>query len=333
MIIFLYGEDTFRSRKKLQELKEKFIREVDPHGTSLSLLDGEKTNMQKINDAIGSASLLSKKRMVVIENLFNQKEGLVFEQILNFFKNKAASLDDNIIIVWDSLSSTVKALAKNKAQLLKFLAAQKYAQEFKSLSNPETAAWVKKEIESRSAEISREALARLVVLTGSDLWQLNNEINKLINYKQAAQLQLSAGGESARIETQDVVDLVEGVFDQNIFVLMDAISNRNKNLVVKLFEEQLEAGKGEDYLLNMITRQIKILLQVRQALDSGLDSRKIISQLKLHPFVVQKSITQVRNFNLVSLKNLLTQLIKLDAQMKTGQINLRAALDLFFVKL
>ncbi len=62
MIIFLYGEDTFRSRRKLNELKEKFLREVDPSGNSLTILDGEKTELEKINEAISPSSLLSKKK-------------------------------------------------------------------------------------------------------------------------------------------------------------------------------------------------------------------------------------------------------------------------------
>ena len=147
MIIFLYGEDTFRSRSKLKEFKDKFLREVDPQGTSLTFLDGEKTTLQKINEAIGSASLLSRKRMVVIENLFNQKEGLVFEQLLDFFKKQTGKAEDNIIIILDSVASGGKALTKHKGELLKFLCSQKYAYEFKSLSNFETATWAKNEIE------------------------------------------------------------------------------------------------------------------------------------------------------------------------------------------
>jgi len=59
MIIFLYGEDTFLSRRKLNELKEKFLREVDPSGNGLVVLDGEKAAMEEINESISASSLLT----------------------------------------------------------------------------------------------------------------------------------------------------------------------------------------------------------------------------------------------------------------------------------
>src|SRR3989339_652782 len=70
MLIFLYGEDSFRSRNKLNELKEKFLREIDPQGNSLSTIDGSMANFSQINESISPSSLFASKRMVVIENIF-----------------------------------------------------------------------------------------------------------------------------------------------------------------------------------------------------------------------------------------------------------------------
>ena len=41
MIIFLFGADTFRSRQKLKEIKDKFLREVDSSGMNMQTLDGK----------------------------------------------------------------------------------------------------------------------------------------------------------------------------------------------------------------------------------------------------------------------------------------------------
>ena len=333
MIIFLYGEDTFRSRQKLKDLKDKFLREIDPQGTSLAVLEGEKVNLDKLNQAIGSVSLLSKKRMVVIENLFARKDDEIFSQFYTYLTSKNEKTDDNIIIVWDEIGSASKGLTKGRGVLFKFLAQSKYAQEFKPLSNLELLNWLKKEVEMRKAQISHEAANTLVSLVGNDLWALNNDLDKLVNYKAGQQLHLSGEARVNKIETSDVRELVSGSIDENIFALTDAISNRNKNLVVKLFQEQIEAGSTGDYLLNMILRQFKILLQVRQALDSGSNARNIASTLKLHPFVVQKAVTQVRNFNLTNLKSIFDRLVKMDYEMKTGKTDVLLALNMLIVKL
>jgi len=127
--------------------------------------------------------------------------------------------------------------------------------------------------------------------------------------------------------------LVRGNFDENIFALTDAISNKNNSLAAKLLEEQIEAGLADAYLINMIIRQFRILLQIRQALDSGQSSRQMISALRLHPFIVQKGINQVRRFDLDSLKNILSKLVEIDFKMKTGQADARTMLNLLIARI
>lgn len=85
--------------------------------------------------------------------------------------------------------------------------------------------------------------------------------------------------------------------------------------------------------MHMIIRQFRILLQVRQALDNGHGSRKIINELKLHPFVVQKSLNQVRKFSLAPLKSIFQNLVQIDKEIKSGQTGAKAALSLLIAKI
>jgi len=348
MIIFLYGEDTFRGRQKLKQLKEKFLREVDPGSTSLTILDGESVTLGQIAESVGPGTLLAKKRMVIIEGLFSNKNQTIFGEILNYLKNQIDK--ENIIIFWDSLVKMKriknkeeifkidsvgreKILTGQPLQLFKFLVKQKYAQQFNLLSNTEAVVWAKKEVEARGGKITNQAAQTLNSLVGSDLWQVSNEIDKLLNYKLGREPKLTKGGEKVIIEVEDVEMLVRGSFDENIFALTDAISNKNKTLATELLEEQIEAGLTDSYLINMIVRQFRILLQIRQGLDLGLSSRKMINSLKLHPFIIQKGINQVRKFNLTTLKNILNELVKIDFKMKTGRADVKTMLNLLIAKI
>ncbi len=348
MIIFLYGEDTYQSRQKLNSLKDKFTREVDPSRGSLTELLGESIDIGKIGEAVGPGTLLAKKRMIIIEDFFKNKSKTIFNEIIEYLKTKSA--EDNIIIFRDSIVKTKKtrvsespvkidsagrekALTGDQLKLFKFLVKQKYTQQFKALSNTEAAAWVKKEVETRGGKINYQAAQMLISLVGNDLWQVTSEIKKLINYKLGLEPKLTEGGKEAEIEVKDVEELVRGSFDENIFALTDAISNKNKALSAKLLEEQIEAGLTDSYLMSMIIRQFRIMLQIRQALDSGLSSRKMITLLKLHPFIIQKGMSQVRQFNLESLKKIFSQLVKIEYGMKTGKADVKTMLDLLIVKI
>ncbi|MEI6597040.1 MAG: hypothetical protein WCL13_02400, partial [bacterium] len=79
MIIFLYGQDNFRSRLKLNELKDKYLREIDKLGSGLKIINGAKANFSEITAAVSPSSLLSKKRLIIIEDIFINKDKLIFE--------------------------------------------------------------------------------------------------------------------------------------------------------------------------------------------------------------------------------------------------------------
>ena len=329
MIFFLYGPDTYRSRKKLEELKQKFAKEVDPTGSSIEVIDGETTDINKINEAISPSSLFARRRMVVIENIFSAKKTEMLNQVLELLtKIKKNEKQDNIIIIWDNIESNSKGLIKNKKALFEFLRAEKFSQEFETLSNTQAASWAKKEIETRGGKITLAAATRLVSLIGSDLWSLNNEMDKLLSYKNG-----QTGSHTTEIDIKDIEEMTRGSYDENIFALTDAITNGNKKFALKLLEEQIQAGLSEQYIFSMVLRQFRILLQVREALDVGLSSRQILNQLKLHSFVVQKSVNQVRNYSSALLKKIYSQLVEIDYKNKIGQGDLRTMLDLFVINL
>lgn len=331
MIIFLYGEDTYRSRNKLNELKEKFKHDIDQSGDSIANIDGETATMEKIGELVSPTSLFTRKRMVIIENIFSSKKQKLFSDLIVYLKKSKGS-EENIIIFREEITSSDK-LPKYKNDLLKFLEKQEYVQEFKSFSNTEAIAWAKKEVNKRGGKISQQAARELTALLGSDLWQTSNEIDKLLAYRLGREEKIIAGGEPPEIGYEDVKTLVRGKFDENIFALTDAIGNKNKALAIKLFEEQLEAGLNDSYLITMIVRQFKILLQIKTALDQGNTSRKIINILKLHPFVVQKGINQARNFSEVLLKGILSQLVVIDSRIKTGRGEAKVMLNLLMARL
>jgi DNA polymerase-3 subunit delta len=319
MLFFLYGEDSYLSRQKLRELKEKFLKEVDATGSSLTVVDGSTASYSEISNSINAPSLFARRRMVVIENIFANKSKAIVKELNEYLKNTKA--DNNIIVFWDEICEDKKN-AKTKTALFLFLKKQKYAQCFNRMSNTETISWVKKKAESAGAKISHQAAVTFQSLIGNDLWSASNELEKLINFKIGR-----------FIEEEDVRHFISGHFDSNIFLLTDSIGARNKALAVRLLEDEIESGLSESQILNMVTRQYRILLLIRSAIDQGHTSRKIMSTLKLPPFIVNKAVSQVRNYTLPALRNILNYLIRTDREMKSGQADIRTRLSLMIAKL
>ena len=331
MIIFLYGSDTYRSREKLRELKDKFKKDVDPGGSSLVELSGEQVVLSDIFKAISSPSLFARKRMIIIENIFLNKNKSLLTDLLVYLKDmddkSESGKNENIIIFWEDIDEKEKA----KNPLFKFLNAQKYAQNFKTFSNTQASAWVRSEAKKRGADLKPQAAFGLTSLFGGDLWTLNNELNKLINFKRAQKAELLEGG-LVEIGEDDVKELSRGRADANIFAFIDALSNKNKPLALELMENEIESGAVDIYLIFMIIRQFRILLQVKEMQDNGDSSKKIISNLKLHPFVLKKAEAQARRFELEDLKKIFSELVLMDRGFKTGKTDFKTALSLLVMK-
>lgn len=309
MIIFLYGRDSFRSRQKLQELKEKFIREVDKSRLNLEILDGEEIDFTRFSQAVGSAPFLAGKRMIIFEHLLTNKQ--IQENILEFLKNKGRQ-QENILIFWEEVASA-------NSKLFKFLAKEKYAQEFKFLNDLELGRWIKREVNKRKGKIDIPATRALVEYVGNNLWLLNNEINKLIAFKKGAE-----------IIRADVEELTRAKFDDNIFGLVDALGTKNKKLAIRLLANQLAFGSSPLYIIAMLVRQYRILLQVQEYLDQP--STELARKLKLHPFVVKKTLAQARRYSFSELKNIYGELLEMDRKIKTSSWKPELLIDLLIAK-
>ncbi len=330
MIFFLYGEDSYRSAQKSKELKEKFIKEVDKSGLNLTSLDGENLDMEKLNQTVSTAPFLADRRMIIIKNLISKnKDKSIQKEVVGLLKNleKRKDKKDNIIIFWESGVGSKKKFGKPSLAgvLVKYLFSLKdvHKQEFELLNIYNLEKWIQSEVVKRGGKTEREAVKYLAILVGNNLWQISSEINKLLAYKK-----------NEEILTDDVGLLVKGKFDDNIFNLIDALSNKNDKLTVKLLADQLDSGVSESYILSMLIRQFRILLQIKELIEGNgsLSNFQVASELNIHSFTAQKALAQVRNFNLAELKRIYSQLLELDIQIKTGYSRPEVALDLFVAK-
>jgi DNA polymerase III delta subunit len=103
MIIFFYGEDDFRAKKKIKELRERFAREVDVAGGGFEHLDGERTTLKEINEKAAAASLWAEKRMIVIENIFRTKTKDLLKEAAEYLREREKHEQKNVVVFCEIL--------------------------------------------------------------------------------------------------------------------------------------------------------------------------------------------------------------------------------------
>ncbi len=340
MIIFFYGDNAFKAKQKIGELKEKFFREVDPNEHSFSVIDGALTDLNEISQTVNTGSLFTKKRLTLLENIFANKKAEFLPEFLDYLQKNNLEKGDDIILIYESRIKSQKdkfvktnmasdkdsALTAKEKKLFDFLRGQKFVQEFKGLTAGELASWIKAEVEKKGSTIRPAAVQQLINFCGTDLWQINNELEKLVHYKKVGDI-------PSEIEAKDIETICSRNFDDNIFALTDALGSKNKPLALKILEDQYHLDAADEYILAMLLRQFKIILQLKSALDQGENPVKIGPLLGLHPYVAKKSAEQARYFTLEQLKELISDLTRLDYLNKTGQTDFKAALNLIIARL
>lgn len=306
MIIVLYGADTYRSSKKLADVRDRFIRDVDPSRLNIEMIDSIKLSVAKIQSAVRSVPFLSKRRLIIFKDVLNDGskdflDGLYMvleEYRLHYHEDRS-----NILVFFES------GLSLGRSKVAKLLKDGKFTQEFKPLEGFALNKWVRNEIRERNGKIDDAGIKALISIVGDDLWILHNEIDKLIAY---------AGAEKIVAEMVDL--LTVGKFDDTIFALIDNLSLKNTAQSLILLGKHLDGGAHPLYILTMLVRQFRILICAKEMALMGKTKKEISLSLGIHPFVAQKSLQQSTGYELNELFSIYGRLCELDVKFKRGMI-------------
>jgi len=298
MIIFLFGEDSYRSQRKLKEIINHYEK-INKSGFNLKVFDLTEKDFQDFKTESSSISIFKEKKFIVLRNTASNKN--FKEEFIKSVKKFADSED--IILFYET-----RPVLKDK--FFESLKKHGKSQEFNLLGGEKLRNWIEEEFENFGAKITALALDGLIEFVGNDLWQMENEIKKLVNLKKGKE-----------IELDDVKLLVKPKIDTDIFKTIDSLAVKNKKQALKLIHKHLEKGDSPAYLLSMINFQFRNLLMVKSdEFNAG--------KLKLHPYVIRKTREQARIFSLAELKKIYQKIFKADLDIKTGKIKPETALDL-----
>lgn len=310
MILFFYGQDSYRLSQQVKKLKEKFIS-ASLGDTNLAVLDSKKLTYDEYIRQILAMPFLSKTRLVIVENILSEGKKELQEQI-----GEALSKVPETTVLLFTETAPDKRLS-----LYKKLVKVDKVQEFLPLEEIQIKRWIKSETEERGGSIDTEAVNLLFSYIGPDLWRLTNEIDKLITYNK-------------RLTTETIELLVQSQAEKDIFRLVDALGQKNLKKALNETNKLLRAGENEIYIFSMMCygfRNLIIIKDLQERLHTS-NSWTIQKEAGLNPYVIQKTIAQSNNFDFLELKKHYDTLLDFDHRLKTGRIEGKAALSILVAK-
>jgi DNA polymerase-3 subunit delta len=185
------------------------------------------------------------------------------------------------------------------------------------------ARWVRSKVGEAEADIEPQAVQALCTFVGDDLFQLHHEIEKLVAY---------TAGERP-ISFQDVLLLTPHARQASIFDMVDALGQRDGKTASHIYHTLLDAGDHPLALLAMITRQFRLMIQVKELAPSLITHQAIARELHQNPYPIRKILSQSRNFTFPQLRQIYRRLLDTDVEIKTGQIEPTLAIDVLMANI
>jgi DNA polymerase-3 subunit delta len=308
MFYIFHGDDEHSKREYLSQLQEK-LGDMALVELNTTRFDGRSLSFSALQHACESVPFLSDRRLVIVDDLLLNKPEYLDELVLYVEKLPATTR----LVFWES------RLLKKKHPLI-LLAQQSdqgYVKLFKRLEVRELPQWIQHRISERGGRISSRAAHMLAINVGNDLALLDNEIEKLVLYKGAEQ-----------IEVDDISLLCPFVAEASIFDLVDALGSRHRRTAAELLQSKIADGTDPGRLFYMITRQYRLLIQAKELAVSDSRPDEISRVLNIPAFVASKLIQQSQNYSLEQLEQIYAHLLDMDVGVKTGKTDLPTALNL-----
>jgi DNA polymerase-3 subunit delta len=333
----LHGDDAFSLDEELAGLRAK-LAGGDPVMGDLNTttFDGARLTLGELRHATDAIPFMAERRLVIVHGLLTRlapggrsrrggsaaeasgAKGEFLEQLAEYLPH----LPDTTRLVFveaETLSDSHPILEVAREEKKHHRA---WIRLYRLPRERELPRWIRQRAEEKGGTISSEAVSLLAALVGADLRLLDQEIEKLLLYADGRQ-----------VTSDDVQALVSHARETSIFDLVDCVGRRQTDRALQLLHRLLEDGEPALYLLAMLARQIRILIQVAELQERGLTPKEVARRLKLHPYVVEKGLAQARNFDLAQLESAHERLVKTDWAIKTGEAEEVLALDMLVVAL
>jgi len=305
-VYFFFGEEDYPIGLLINRIIDKTI-DPSTRDFNCDILQGEATDGDSVVTLASSFPMMADCRIVVVKSVQ---------------RFSAASKNRILDYVKSPLESTLLILTANKAdRRQKFYSALiKNSQwyESKPLYENQAVEWVKGKLKQQDVLISHEGAIFFVQQTGTSLWALHNECEKLIT---------SVYGKKS-IGMDDVVRVVGLSRKYNPWELTDAVARKDLGSAMQILHHLMDEGQSEVGLIVNLGARMILLSKIRGLLEKGISRRDIPALLHLRPFFARLYLEQVNHFQTTELNQAIKKLMLADHSIKTGRCKPQIALTL-----
>ncbi|GAB5614735.1 DNA polymerase III subunit delta [Faecalimonas hominis] len=307
-VYLLFGEENYLKKQYKDRLTKALISDGDT--MNYAYYEGKGIDVKEIIDLSETMPFFSERRLIVIENS-------------GFFKNATAELAEYMkeipettyfIFVETELDKRGKMFkaVKDKGRIVELA-----RQDEKTLVR-----WIYGNVKKEGKQIAESTIYYLLSKCGTDMENLQKEMEKLFCYTLNNDV----------INMEDIDAICTTQITNEIFDMVNAVAEKKQKRALDRYYDLLALKEPAMRILYLLSRQFRLLMEVKEMAGEGYDKKTIASKAGLHPYAVGKYIEQSRSFSQEELRKILEESVDIEERVKTGRLGDVLAVELFIVK-
>ena len=307
MIYLIYSQDKDIIRNYLDNLIDK--EKINPDSVIKYELNNDSIN--SLIEECSTIGLFSLKKFIIVDatDALSSK-GIEVTSLTEYLDN----YNKDIILVFVSYLDKVDTRKKLYKKISSIGKVESLIKDNNYLFN-----YVKNKL--NGYKIDTSCINYFINKVGTNIGNIDNEIEKLINYKY----------EAKEILKQDIDLLVEENIEEEIFSLTDAIVKNDQNKAIKLYQHFLLNNVDVNQMIALFANQFRFLLQVKLLYDKNKSNDEIAKILSAHPYRVKLAVNNCYSYRVDDLKSYLVKLYELDKKIKLSLVDKKIFLELFML--
>ena len=304
----LYGEEAYLKKQYKDKLTKAMLPERDT--VNYAYYEGKGTNPAELIDLAETMPFFADRRLIVVENS-------------GFFKNATPELADYIKNMPETACFIfVESEVDKRGKMYKAVKDKGRAVEMGRQDEKTLLYWLAGMVKKEGKQIKESTARYLVAKTGTDMENLEKEMEKLFSYTLG----------QTEITVQDVDEICTTQVTNKIFDMVEAVAAKQQKQALDYYYDLLALKEPPMRILYLLARQFKLLMEVKDLSGRGYDKPQIAKTAGLHPFVAGKYIKQCRSFSKEELRSIMEEAANTEEMVKTGRLNDRMSVELFIVK-
>ncbi|QGU95517.1 DNA polymerase III subunit delta [Clostridium bovifaecis] len=282
-------------------------------------LDGLTITMDGIINACETLPFMSERRVVVVyrSNFLKDKMDKSMEKLSREIGDYIKNLPKNCILIMYYIFESDREKESSK---LKKLEKQACVVKFSKLKGATLQKKVGDMFREKGKEVSKVDLALFCSLAENNIDIIENEVEKLCSY-----------AEEREITAKDISNLVSGKNDNDVFNLVDFLSQKKPQISLDVLNELLFKGESASGILRMIERQFKLLFDIKLGMDKGKGKDELSRELRVHPYVCEKMMIQSKKFTIMQLEKIIELCLNTEKTLKSSSVDEKTEMELLII--